>query len=84
MTTINGCSTPAPRFSAANQLIGRTGSYDEKEAFPPMERVSEYCIALNVGILTAKHAGFTYFLSTQSKSLSHLLFMLFYSKVLAS
>jgi len=42
-----------------------------------MERISEYCITLNAGILTAKHADFKYFLSTQSKSLSHLLFMSF-------
>jgi len=34
-------------------------------------------ITLNAGILTAKHVDFTYFLSTQSKSLSHLLFMSF-------
>jgi len=42
-----------------------------------MERVSEYRITLNAGILTAKHADFTYFLSTQSKSLSHLIYMSF-------
>jgi len=37
----NGCSTPAPRFSTINQWIVRTGSYDEKEAFPSMERISK-------------------------------------------
>jgi len=38
---------------------------------------SEYCITLNAGILTAKHVDFTYFLSTLSKSLLHLLSMPF-------
>jgi len=42
-----------------------------------MERISEYCITLNAGILAAKHADFMYFLSTQSKGLSYLLFMSF-------
>jgi len=42
-----------------------------------MERICEYCITLNAGILTAEHADFTYFSPTQSKSLSHLLLMFF-------
>jgi len=41
-----------------------------------MERICEYCITLNAGILTAEHADFTYFSPTQSKSLSHLLLCL--------